>query len=185
MYLEGIPSDEAGINLLLVGNTLFVATEKGGNRDSANYFFADQRSTGGLYACRDNVCTPVYTGERVVAFSVYGSIALILTNNHKLILVENIGDPEPIIILLPPAIYSDLAVDWDNGIVYLSTFDREIPGIYYALIIDVFMEHGIESRLLVNGIMTYSIRDLELVGNTLFVGSQGYGLWKIELSISG
>ena len=184
-YLEGMPSDEAGINLLLVGNTLFVATEKGGNRDSDNYFFADQRSTGGLYACRDDVCTPIYTGERVVAFSIYGSTALILTNNHKLILIENIGDPEPITILLPTATYSDMVVDWDHGVIYLSTFDREIPGIYYASLIDVFIEHSIELHPLVNGIMTYSIRDLELVGNVLFAGSQGYGVWKIELNISG
>ncbi len=183
-YLEGIPSDEAGINLLLVGNTLFVATEKGGNRDSDNYFFADQRSTGGLYACRDNVCTPVYTGERVVAFSIYSSTALILINNHKLVLIENIDDPTPIIIALSPAVYSDMAVDWDNGIIYLSTFDRETPGIYYASLIDVFMEHIIELHPLVNGIMTNSIRDLELVGNILFAGTQGYGLWKIELIIS-
>ncbi len=183
-YLDGIPSGEAGIDLLLVGDTLFVATEKGGNRGSDNYFFTDPRSTGGLYACRDYVCTPLYTGERVVAFSVYGSIALLLTNNHKLVLIEDIGDPEPIVITLPPATYSDMAVDWDNGIVYLSTFDRDVPGVYCAALLDIIAGYNVELHPLINGLMTYSIRDLELVGNVLFAGSQGYGVWKIELIVS-
>ncbi len=178
--LEGLPDGEAGLNLLYSDGKLFVATEKGGNRNTDNYFFADPRSRGGLYVCSES-CTPIYVGDRVVDFSVKDRELIMLTNHHKLIYMADYSSGEPVEVELPEDVYSGMAVDWTHGVIYLSTFNVKTPAVYYAYIDDL-KAGRIELHQFTKNLLTNWGRNIILVQNTLFLGTEGQSVWRAKIT---
>ncbi len=179
--LEGIPSDEAGMTLLYYDGKLFVSTEKGGNRNTDSYFFSDRRSTGGLYVCTDT-CRPIYRGPRVISFSLNGEELIALTIDGRILYFRNYLSGEYREVTLPPAAYSDMAVDWGKGVIYLSTFDPDTPGVLYASLNELCTGQGLHLTPITEGLLTNRVRDLELVNGVLFAGTEGHSAWRLDLN---
>ena len=174
--LKGIPDDEAGINVRYYDGTLIVFTVKGGSKNSDRYFFEDPRTTGAIYVYKDDTCNVIYRGKRVVniAYSTATRELVALTVEGKIIHFTNfIKDWE---YQLPKAVYSDLAVNWEYRIIFLSTFDTENPGVLYGEL--DHLEKGLKP---LEGILTRRVRCLLLVGNYLFAGTEGHSVWRFHI----
>jgi len=174
--LEGIPSDEAGMNVRYYNGTLIVFTIKGGSKDMDNYFFTDTRTTGGIYVFVNDTCKQIYKGKRVINIALHGNELVALTVEGKILHFTNfVKDWE---VDLPPATYSDIAVDWDNRIVFLSTFDEDNPGVLYGEL-DNLKTTGLKP---LEGILTRRVRCLLLVDNYLFAGTEGHSVWRFKIT---
>ena len=173
--LEGLPEDEAGINVKYFDGVLVVCTIKGGNADTDYYFFADARATGGVYVIANGACREVYRGKRAVSASLHGDELVILTVEGKVLHFTNfVKDWER---QLPRAVYSDMAVDWENRVAYFSTFDGENPGVLYG---DLdHLEAGLKP---LEGILTRMVRCLLLAGGYLFAGTEGHSVWRFKIT---
>ena len=173
--VQKIDVNGAGINIVYSGK-IFISTERGGNRESDSYFFSDPRGEGSIYVCNvNNSCQEIYSGKRVVSFSVNGSRMLALTVEGKLIYWEDYSSNPAAYADLPSATYSDMVVDWEKGIVYVSTFDLNNKGVMFANI-----SKALEGQLfdLGEGLLDKRVRDLMLVGNILFAGTEGQSVWR-------
>ncbi|RLF08269.1 MAG: hypothetical protein DRJ69_06375 [Thermoprotei archaeon] len=179
--LPGIPEDEAGMNLLYADGQLIVWTIKCESKTSDSFFFANPRAQGSIYVydLSTGECVKVYSGSRVIAVSVRGEEMLALNVEKKLI--HFVGDTvdKEVTLSLEHAKFSDMVVDWDLGVLYVSTFDTANPVVLYAFLDEVW-ERGAEAlHPLGEGILTRRARCLELVNHTLFVGTEGLSTWRI------
>ncbi len=164
--LKGIPDDEAGINVKYYDGILVVSTIKGGNKNTDHYFFSDTRALGGVYVFVNDTCNLVYKGKRAVSVSLHGDELVILTVEGKVLHFTNlIKDWE---LKLPEAVYSDMAIDWKNRVVFFSTFDTSNPGVLYGDLDD--LEVGLRP---LEGILTRRVRCLLLVGKSLIRWDRG------------
>ncbi|RLF34984.1 MAG: hypothetical protein DRN03_05940, partial [Thermoplasmata archaeon] len=174
--LSGIPPDEAGMNVKYYDGMLIVFTIKGGNKDIDSYFFADSRTTGGIYVFVNNTCRTIYKGKRVINVALHGDEMVALTVDGKIVHFTNfVKDWE---VKLPSAIYSDMAVDWNNRVVFLSTFDEDTPGVLYGDL-DNLKTTGLKP---LEGILTRRVRCLLLVDNYLFAGTEGHSVWRFKIT---
>ena len=174
--LECIPEDEAGLNIEYYNDTLLIYTIKDGRKDMDNYFFSDTRATGGvyIYITTNEKCTTVYKGKRVVRALLHGNELVLLTVEGKVIHYTNyVKDWE---YQLPKATYSDMAIDWNNRIVFFSTFDPDTPGILYGDLDN--LNQGLK---VLEGLITRRVRCLLLVKNYLFVGTEGYSVLRFTI----
>ena len=177
--LGGIPPGEAGMNILYSNGYLFVSTERGGNRDSDNYFFTNPRGIGGIYVCGSDGCREIYHGRRVVSFSVRGRELVALTVDSRLLYFKDYEEGVYRVVRLPRAIYSDMVIDWRAGIIYLSTFNPGTYGVMYADLDNLREGLPLELKPLVNGLLTDMVRDLELANGVLIAGTEGYSAWRL------
>ena len=174
--LEGIPLDEAGMNVRYYNDMLVVFTIKGGSKDMDHYFFTDTRTTGGIYVFTNNMCRTIYKGKRVINIAFHGNELVALTVDGKILHFTNfVKDWE---VELPSATYSDMAIDWENRIIFLSTFDEDNPGVLYGDL-DNLETTGLKP---LEGILTRRVRCLLLVGNYLFAGTEGHSVWRFKIT---
>jgi len=175
-----IDVDGAGINVLYDGKKIFVSTESGGNRETDSYFFSDSRCTGNLYVCDDDGtdCRKIFSGERIISFSVNGSRIMALTNSHKLIYWEDYNSSPTAEINLSDAIYSGMVVDWGRDLIYISTFNVGDSGVYVTNFEKVF-----SGKLypLADGLLERRVRSLLLANGYLFAGTEGMSVWRLKL----
>ena len=170
-----IPEDEAGINVKYYDGVLLVSTIKGGRKDMDNYFFSDKRATGGVYVVSDGKCSTVYKGKRAISVALHDNELVILTVEGKVIHYTNFDKDWE--VQLPEATYSDMAIDWDNRVVFFSTFDTDNPGVLYG---DLdHLEAGLKP---LEGIMTRRVRCLLFVENYLFAGTEGHSVWRFKIT---
>ena len=172
--VDGIPSDEAGINLKHYNEILYISTIKGGNKNSDHYFFSDKNTLGGLYLYDGNKCKKIYNGKRIISFSVNGNKIYAISCDGRLMYFKN--NEKKWEISLPEATYSDMAVDWDKRIIYFSTFDTQHDGVLYAS----FYSAKRGNFYPLQGLPTKMVRCLLFVNGVLFAGTEGYSVWKIE-----
>ena len=143
-----------------------VSTIKGGNKNTDHYFFSDTRALGGAYVFVNDTCNLVYKGKRAVSVNLHGDELVILTVEGKVLHFTNlIKDWE---LKLPEAVYSDMAIDWKNRVVFFSTFDTSNPGVLYGDLDD--LEAGLRP---LEGILTRRVRCLLLVGKSLIRWDRG------------
>ena len=173
--LKGLPKGEAGINVKYFDGALVVSTVKGGNRDTDSYFFADARTTGGVYVIANGTCREVYRGKRAVSVLLHGDEMVILTVEGKVLHFTRFAKDWE--YQLPQAVYSDMAIDWENRVVYFSTFDEDHPGVLYGDLDD--LEAGLKP---LEGILTRRVRCLLLAGSYLFAGTEGHSVWRLKIT---
>jgi hypothetical protein len=180
--VQKVDVDGAGINVAYIDGKLFISTERGGNRDTDSYFFSDPRCEGSLYVCNIGVnsvnCQKIYDGDRIVSFSVNGSKIIALTNSNRVIYWENYNYAPSAEVNLRSATYSDMVVDWKRELIYLSTFDAGDSGVYITNLDKIF-----EGKMygLSNGLLERRIRDLILVDEYLFAGTEGMSVWRLKI----
>lgn len=181
--LPGIPEDEAGQNLLYNDGDLIIWTIKGVSKTSDSYFFTERRSVGGIYVYSDGECRQIYYGARVISVSAHGSELVALTVEGKFLHFTNYTMDREVSLPIGSCIkYSDMVVDWENRIVYISTFDSYNPGVLYTSLDSIWEE--VDLKPLEEGLMTRRVRCLEIVNGTLFAGTEGHSVWKITPEIS-
>ena len=174
--LQGIPDDEAGLNLFYYGGKLYISTIKGGNKNNDNYFFTDKNAVGGLYVYDGKDCKQIYHGKRIVGFAVGKKGIYAITNDCRLLYFRN--NEKKWEVLLPSATYSDIAIDWNKKLIFLSTFDK---GLFYT---NFYLARFGKLQAL-EGLPTKRIRCLLLSNGFLFAGTQGHSVWrgKIEMKV--
>ncbi len=171
--IKGIPENEAGINVKEYNGIVYISTIRGINKNSDSYFFDDKNAVGGLYVYDGGKVQCLYHGKRIISFSIKGEKMYALTCDGRLLYFKNNNKIWE--VNLTSATYSDMAVDWDKRIIYVSTFDAESEGVLYATF--YYAKTGKFSPL--EGLPTNRVRCLLLVNGTLFAGTEGHSVWRI------
>ena len=174
-----IPIPGKGVLVRLFDGKIFIASYEDPAFEGDMWRWSGRR--GKLYVYEDGEYQVVYDSY-VASFFVNNS-ELIALSLGRLVYKPNVYSSEVVEVELPDAIYSDLAVDWDHGIIFLSTFDSDTPGVLWTTI-DELREGHVELRPLVDGLLTMRVRNLLYVDGCLFAGTEGYSVWRAKLQVS-
>ncbi len=117
----------------------------------------------------------VYDGY-VINFFVRNGEFIALTQK-SLVYKPDFLSGEIVEVELPNKKYTDMAVDWDHGFIFVST-DGE--GVFYTTI-DELRAGKVQLRELNDGLLTMKIRNIVYNDGYLFAGTRGYSVWRIKI----
>ena len=104
---------------------------------------------------------------------------LIALTQHSLIYKADVLSNDVVEVELPDKEYTDMAVDWEDGLIFLST-DGE--GIFYTTIDDL-MSGKIDLQEFNRGLLTLKIRNIVYNDGYLFAGTRGHSVWRTEICV--
>jgi hypothetical protein len=132
---------------------------------------------GKVYVC-DGKCEEVY-GKYVMAFSVRDGEFIGLTRDG-LVYKPDVLSSAVIEVRLPDKAYTDMEVDWDNGVVFISTYGE---GVYYTTV-DEVKSGNVSLRQFSDGLLTTKVRNLAYSDGYLFAGTQGCSVWRVKVEVN-
>ncbi len=112
----------------------------------------------------------------VINFYVNGNEFVALTPNSLVYKPDIFG--KAVEVSLPSKKYTDMAVDWDKGLIFLST-DGE--GVFYTTL-DEIKSGKVSLREINDGLMTLKIRNLAYSDGYLFAGTRGHSVWRLRIT---
>lgn len=130
---------------------------------------------GKVYMC-NGACKVVYD-KYVISFFVNNGEFIGLTKEN-LVYKPDVLSSDVVEVKLPSKAYTDMEVDWNNGIIFLSTYGE---GVYYTTI-DELKRGKVELTPFNDGLLTLKIRNLAYLDGYLFAGTQGCSVWRAEIS---
>lgn len=123
----------------------------------------------------------IYSGY-VISFFIKDNQLLALTPT-ALVFKPTIFGEEEKRVEFQEIMFSDMAVDWENGIIFLSNFDSDTAGVFWMRIEEV--KNGILNlRNFTHGLLTNRVRNLSYYQGYLFAGTQGLSVWRVKAKIS-
>ena len=131
---------------------------------------------GKIYFYDGRVTKTIYE-EYAINFSVNNREFIALTP-ESLVYKPDFLSEEEIRVKLPNKKYTDMAIAWEKGIIFLST-DGE--GVFYTTI-DELKSGGVRLKEFNNGLLTLKIRNLVYEDGYLFAGTRGYSVWRVKPS---
>jgi len=114
-----------------------------------------------------------------INFFVKNGEMIALTKN-SLVYKPDVLSDEVTEVGLPNKKYTDMAVDWDHGLIFLST-DGE--GVFYTTISDL-KTGKVNLKEFNNGLLTLKIRNIVYKDGYLFAGTRGHSVWRVNVSVS-
>ncbi len=194
-WLNGLSEEEAGMNLAYDGQYVYVSTYIG-EKHGDHYFFS-QGARGRLLRCEALNCQQLLSGYRVIGME-FGEYHLksghtvkgvLLTSEPAIYIMEDSGSLNK--YKLPKLNFSDIAVDWENGRAYLSTFTPlgntvkpELAGIYMLELERLSNTSSVKLNPLVapDGLPlpTTAFRNLLFINGYLLAGTEGMSVFRIK-----
>ncbi|RLF40974.1 MAG: hypothetical protein DRN18_04260 [Thermoplasmata archaeon] len=93
--------------------------------------------------------------------------------------MKNVHSDNAIEAKLPDKEYTDICIDWEDGLIFVST-DGE--GIFYTTLNEL-KSGKVELREMNQGLLTLKIRNLVYDDGYLFAGTRGYSVWRFKINI--
>lgn len=165
----------AGVLVRYFDGKLFIGTYEEERFIGDMWRFLGKR--GRVYIC-DGECKEIYD-KYVISFFVKDGEFIALSPG-SLVYKPDINSEKTIEVRLPKAEYSDMAVDWEDGLVFISTFDRETPGVLWTTLEEV-KRGRVKLRPLEDGLLTRQVRNLVYFSGYLFAGTEGQSVWRIRV----
>lgn len=165
----------AGVLVRYFDGKLFVGTYEEKRFIGDTWRFLGKR--GRVYIC-DGKCKEIYD-KYVISFFVKDGKFVALSNVF-LIYKPDINSEKTVEVKLPKAEYSDMTVDWEDGLIFLSTFDIETPGVLWTTL-DELKSGKVELRPLEKGLLTRQVRNLVYFSGYLFAGTEGQSVWRMRI----
>ena len=128
----------------------------------------------------------VYDGNLQLVFDEY-AMNFFVKNKEFIALVQDCiiykqdySTSDEIRVKLPSKKYTDMAVDWEDGLVFLST-DGE--GVFYVTI-DEVKSGTVKLKEFNKGLLTLKIRNIVYDDGYLFAGTRGHSVWRVKVEVT-
>ncbi len=132
---------------------------------------------GKIYIYIGNNAEIVYDKYAINFFVKDGE--LIALTPDSLVYKPDVLSDEVVEVKLPDREYTDMAVDWDDGLIFIST-DGE--GVFYTTLSEL-KAGKVMLREMNNGILTLKIRNIVYSDGYLFAGTRGYSVWRFDIDV--
>ena len=119
----------------------------------------------------------VYNGYAINFFVRDGEFVAL--TQDSLIYKPDIYSSDIIEVKLPDKEYTDMCIDWEDGLIFIST-DGE--GIFYTTLNEL-KSGKVELKEMNQGLLTLKIRNLVYDDGYLFAGTRGYSVWRFKINI--
>ncbi|HDN73930.1 MAG TPA: hypothetical protein ENG16_02765 [Archaeoglobus sp.] len=151
---------------------IFVETYKSGySGDSWRW----TGKSGEIYVC-DSSCKVIYN-RYAISFSVKDN-QLIALRKDAIVYKSDIYSNDVKEIRLPRKLYTDMVVNWEKGVIFVSTFNE---GVFY-ITLDQIKSGSVELKPLNDGLLTLKIRNLEYYNGYIFCGTEGNSVYRMKPS---
>jgi len=128
----------------------------------------------------------MYDGKLQLVFDEY-AINFFVKNGEFVALTQNYLVYKPDILAndiikvgLPKKKYTDMAVDWEDELIFLST-DGE--GVFY-ITMNELKSGSVELKEFNKGLLTLRIRNIVYDDGYLFAGTRGHSVWRVKIEIA-
>ncbi|RLF40146.1 MAG: hypothetical protein DRN00_00090 [Thermoplasmata archaeon] len=118
----------------------------------------------------------VYNGYVINFFVKNGEFVAL--DQESLIYKPDVYSSNVIKVKLPSKKYTDMCIDWENGLIFIST-DGE--GVFFTTLNEL-KSRKVELREINQGLLTMRIRNLAYYDNYLFAGTRGYSVWRFGIT---